>query len=82
MIGSIGGGCTKKLLNADEVSEILGINRARTWGLARLYERTKGKHGLPCIRLGIRQMRFSRAAIERFLEGRSEIESKDPGLNL
>ena len=59
----------KKLLNVDEVSELLGTDRQRTYGLARLYERTQGKQGLPVIRLGLRQMRFSRSAIERVIEG-------------
>jgi len=71
----------KKLLTVDEVGELLGIDRPRTWGLARLYEKTKGKQGIPVIRLGTRQMRFSRAAIERFIEGRSAFEPEKNALS-
>lgn len=51
----------EKLLTATEVTEVLQIDLQRLYSLVR-------KKLLPCVRLGERQLRFSRQAIERFIE--------------
>ncbi len=52
----------KKLLVAEEVAEILRVDRQRIYELVRTNQ-------LPVIRLGERQYRFSAQAIENFLHG-------------
>ncbi len=52
----------KKILVADEVAEILRVDRQRVYELARTNQ-------IPVIRLGERQYRFSAQSIEQFLHG-------------
>ena len=62
-----------KLMTVKELCDLLGVNTARGYELARLWEQSEGKQGIPCIRLGERQLRFSQTAVENhlvFLEGR------------
>lgn len=50
----------KKLLVADEVAELLRVDKQRVYELVRTNQ-------IPVIRLGERQYRFSAQAIEEFL---------------
>lgn len=50
-----------ELLIADEVAEILRVDRQRVYDLVR-------SNSIPVIKLGKRQYRFSRTAIERWVE--------------
>jgi len=50
----------QKLLNAQEVADILGIDVQRIWNLVR-------NNLLPCVRLGERQLRFSAQELENFI---------------
>ena len=60
-----------EILVADEVAEMLRVEKQRVYELART-----GR--IPMIRLGERQYRFSRRAIERFLEdGGNREEGED-----
>lgn len=52
----------KNILVADEVAEILRVDKQRIYELVRTNQ-------IPFIRLGERQYRFSRTAIENFLSG-------------
>ncbi len=52
----------QQILVADEVAEILRVDRQRIYELVRTNQ-------LPVIRLGERQYRFSSQAIENFLHG-------------
>lgn len=52
----------KQILVADEVAELLRIDRQRVYELVRTNQ-------IPVIRLGERQYRFSAQAIEEFLHG-------------
>lgn len=52
----------KQILVADEVAEILRVDRQRIYELVRTNK-------IPVIRLGERQYRFSAQAIEQFLHG-------------
>ena len=63
-----------KLLDVKEVSDFLGVNRPRVYELARLWEKSNGTQGLPCIRLGERQLRFSKTTIDRHL---ANLEDRD-----
>jgi predicted DNA-binding transcriptional regulator AlpA len=58
---------TSKLLDVKEVCEFLGVKPPRAYELARLWEKSNGTQGLPCIRLGGRQLRFSKKTIDRHL---------------
>jgi excisionase family DNA binding protein len=49
-----------KLLTADDVAELLNTKNQRVWAMAR-------ENDLPCVRLGKRQMRFDRQAVEQFI---------------
>lgn len=51
----------KEILVADEVAEILRVDRQRVYELVRTNQ-------LPVIRLGQRQYRFAAAAVRRWLE--------------
>lgn len=51
----------KSILVADEVAELLRVDRQRVYELAR-------RGLLPVIRLGERQYRFSKNAVTRWLE--------------
>lgn len=59
----------QKLLNAQEVADILGIDVQRIWNLVR-------NNLLPCVRLGERQLRFSPQEIEKFIADGGNQESK------
>jgi excisionase family DNA binding protein len=50
----------EKLLTAEDIADVLNTKLERVWELAR------EKH-LPCVRLGKRQMRFDRRAVEQFI---------------
>lgn len=50
----------KQILVAEEVAELLRVDKQRIYELVRTNQ-------LPVIRLGERQYRFSRTAIENFL---------------
>lgn len=52
----------KPILVADEVAELLRVDKQRIYELVRTNQ-------LPVIRLGERQYRFSAQAIEQFLHG-------------
>ena len=62
----------KQILVADEVAEILRVNRQRVYELVRTDQ-------IPVIRLGERQYRFSAQAIYKWLgvDGRREVEEKE-----
>lgn len=53
---------TNSLMIADEVAELLRIDKQRVYELVRANQ-------IPFIRLGDRQYRFSAQAIENFLTG-------------
>lgn len=58
----------QQILIADEVAEILRIDRQRVYELVR-------SNKIPVIRLGERQYRFSAQAIEQFLHnGGTQVE--------
>jgi excisionase family DNA binding protein len=62
-----------KILVADEVAELLRVDRQRIYELVRT-------NRIPVIRLGERQYRFSAQAIEEFLHGggtQNEVERDD-----
>ncbi len=50
----------EKLMTANEVKDIFGIELQRVWELTR-------RKLLPTVKLGDRQYRYSRQAIERFI---------------
>ncbi len=52
----------KRILVADEVAELLLVDKQRIYELVRTNQ-------IPVIRLGERQYRFSAQAIEQFLHG-------------
>lgn len=62
-----------KLKNVREVSEYLGVKPPRTYELARLWE-AGDKHGLPCVRLGQRQLRFFPDSVERYLKNLENLD--------
>ena len=59
----------KQILVAEEVAEILRVDRQRIYELVRTNQ-------LPVIRLGERQYRFSAQAIEKFMHGGGKQESE------
>lgn len=59
----------EKLLTANDVSEVLQID------LQRVYDLTRRKL-LPVVVLGERQYRYSKQAIERFIENGGNQESE------
>jgi excisionase family DNA binding protein len=50
----------EKLLTAEDIADLLNTKLERVWALAR-------ENDLPCVRLGKRQMRFDRQAVELFI---------------
>lgn len=56
------------LLTANEVSELFRIDLQRVYDLTR-------RRLLPCVRLGERQLRFSRQTIERFIQDGGNYET-------
>lgn len=59
----------EKLLTANDVSEVLQIDLQRVYSLTR-------RKLLPTVKLGERQYRYSRQAIERFIENGGNQESE------
>lgn len=57
-----------KLLVAGEVAELLRVDRQRVYELVRTKQ-------IPAIRVGERQYRFSREAIDRWLENGGNTQS-------
>ncbi len=51
----------EKLLTAADIANLLNTKTARVWAMAR-------ENDLPCVRLGKRQMRFDRQAVEQFIQ--------------
>jgi excisionase family DNA binding protein len=51
----------EKLLTADDVAELLNTKNQRVWAMVRAND-------LPCVRLGSRQLRFDRLAVEQFIQ--------------
>ncbi|MBA3632624.1 MAG: helix-turn-helix domain-containing protein [Acidobacteria bacterium] len=64
----------EKLMTAKDITEVFGIE------LQRVYELTRRKL-LPCVRLGKRQYRYSRQAIERFIADGGNQEKENNGGN-
>jgi excisionase family DNA binding protein len=64
----------KNILIADEVAEILRVDRQRIYELVRTNQ-------IPVIRLGERQYRFSAQAIEQFLHVGRNLKAKEVGEN-
>ncbi len=50
----------EKLLTPQDIANLLNTKIERVWTLAR-------EKDLPCVRLGKRQMRFNRQAVEKFI---------------
>jgi excisionase family DNA binding protein len=62
---------TTKLLNVNQVSEILGLKPARVYELTR-------ENCLPFVLLGERQYRYSETAIENYINrGGNQVQSKE-----
>jgi predicted site-specific integrase-resolvase len=59
----------EKLMTAKDITEVFGIE------LQRVYELTRRKL-LPCVVLGERQYRYSKTAIERFIENGGNQQSE------
>lgn len=60
----------KTILVADEVAEILRVDKQRIYELVR-------RDAIPVIRLGERQYRFSAQAIDQFLNGGGNAKSEE-----
>ena len=54
------------ILTVEEAATVLRIGRTSAYELARQWEATGGKQGLPVVRFG-RLLRVPRAALERLL---------------
>lgn len=63
-------GVELQLLKADDVAELLSLPRLRVYELAR-----QGK--LPCVRIGERQIRFARAALQIWIERGGSVSQED-----
>lgn len=61
---------TNKILVAEEVAELLRVDKQRIYELVRTNQ-------IPVIRLGERQYRFSAQAIEEFLYGGGKIQERE-----
>lgn len=59
-----------QLLKAEDVAELLSLPRLRVYELAR-----QGK--LPCVRIGERQIRFARSALQTWIEHGGSMSQKD-----
>lgn len=60
----------KQILVADEVAEMLRVDRQRVYELAR-------RNALPVIRVGERQYRFDAEAIRQWIERGGNVEPKE-----
>ena len=60
----------KQILVADEVAEILRVDRQRVYELAR-------RNAIPVIRVGERQYRFDAEAIRQWIERGGNVEKKE-----
>jgi excisionase family DNA binding protein len=59
-----------QLLKADDVAEILSLPRLRVYELAR-------QGILPCVRIGERQIRFDRTALQAWIERGGSVSQKN-----
>jgi excisionase family DNA binding protein len=59
-----------QLLTAEEVARILCLPRLRVYELAR-----QGQ--LPCVRIGERQIRFAKAALQMWIEHGGNVSQKE-----
>lgn len=55
------------VLTIPEAAEVLRLSRSTAYELARRYEATSGREGLPVVRLG-RRLRVPRHRLEQLLE--------------
>jgi len=60
-------GMNQDILKADEAAELLRVSKQRIYELARTNK-------IPTIRIGERQFRFSRQALERWLENGGNVK--------
>lgn len=60
----------KQILVADEVAEMLRVDRQRVYELAR-------RNAIPVIRIGERQYRFDAEAIRQWIERGGNVEKKE-----
>ena len=60
----------KQILVADEVAEMLRVDRQRVYELAR-------RNAIPVIRVGERQYRFDAEAIRQWIERGGNVELKE-----
>ncbi len=66
---------TKEILIADEVAEILRVDRQRVYELAR-------RNAIPVIRVGDRQYRFDAEAIRQWIERGGRLEKCEGDVDL
>lgn len=62
----------RQILVADEVAELLRVDRQRVYELAR-------RNAIPVIRVGERQYRFDAEAIKHWIERGGSVEKKHCG---
>jgi excisionase family DNA binding protein len=62
----------KQILLADEVAEMLRVDRQRVYELAR-------RGAIPVIRVGERQYRFDADAIRQWIESGGKVSTKGEG---
>jgi excisionase family DNA binding protein len=60
----------EKLLTAEDTAELLNTRIERVWALAR-------DKDLPCVKLGKRQVRFARQAVEQFITAGGSTDEKN-----
>jgi excisionase family DNA binding protein len=63
-------GMDRQILIADEVAEMLRVDRQRVYELAR-------RNAIPVIRVGERQYRFDAEAIRQWIERGGSVEMKE-----
>ena len=64
----------KQILIADEVAELLRVDRQRVYELAR-------RNAIPVIRVGERQYRFDAEAIRHWIERGGSVEKSEHGMD-
>lgn len=62
----------RQILIADEVAEMLRVDRQRVYELVR-------RNAIPVIRVGERQYRFDAEAIRQWIERGGSVETKERG---